>query len=128
MLTTEPGCRNLLIRRIVMLGGCLISAWSSSAIGATVAFETEVAPILRQHCLSCHHADNAEGGLSLSSSTALTQGGDSGPLVSPGDPDASMLLEMVSGSEPQMPQDAAPLSAEQIATLRQWISQGANWP
>ncbi|MEZ6119500.1 MAG: DUF1549 domain-containing protein [Pirellulaceae bacterium] len=128
MLNTEPDYRNLLIRRIVKLAGCLISAWCSSAIGGTVAFETEVAPILRQHCLSCHQAENAEGGLSLSSSTALGQGGESGPLVSPGDPDASLLMDMVSGSEPQMPQDAAPLSVAQIATLRQWIAEGANWP
>ena len=55
-------------------------------------------------------------------------GGESGPAIVPGQPEASLLLEYVSGEKPEMPKDAPPLAAEQVAALRRWIAEGAPWP
>ena len=40
----------------------------------------------------------------------MFKGGDSGPAVVPGKPEESMLLDMIAGDPPEMPQKDKPLS------------------
>lgn len=40
---------------------------------------------------------------------------------------ASSLLQYVSGDDPEMPKDADPLPAEEVAAIREWILAGAKW-
>jgi hypothetical protein len=91
-------------------------------------FRENVAPILEQRCLHCHGAETPKSGLSLGSRYGLLRGGESGPAVVPGKPGESLLLEMVSGDAPEMPQKDKPLSKEQVEGLRRWIEAGARWP
>ncbi len=91
-------------------------------------FARNVAPILSAHCVSCHNNDDANGDLSFATAAKLFAGGESGPVIEAGDPDSSLLIDYISGDEPEMPQDAEPLSADQIAVIRKWIEQGAEWP
>jgi hypothetical protein len=91
-------------------------------------FREHVAPILEKRCLHCHGAETSKGGLSLASRKGLLHGGDNGPAVVPGKPEESLLLEMVSGDAPEMPQKDKPLSKEQVEGLRRWVEAGANWP
>jgi hypothetical protein len=88
-------------------------------------FEKEVAPILEQTCLFCHNAHEAKGDLDLSTHAAALsfEGG-----IVPGDPDASLLLEVISGPDPEMPKKADPLTDTQVKVLRDWIAAGAEWP
>jgi hypothetical protein len=58
-------------------------------------FEAEVRPVLVNHCLNCHGAEKQWAGLRLDSRTAILQGGDSGPAVVPGQPDASLLIQAI---------------------------------
>jgi hypothetical protein len=69
-----------------------------------------------------------KGGLNLTSRQGLLQGGKSGPAIKPRDSEASLLIKKITGSPPQMPKNAKPLGAEQIALLRLWIDRGATWP
>jgi hypothetical protein len=49
--------------------------------------------------------------------------------VEPGNPDDSYVVQKVEGTAAvggQMPLGRTPLTAEQIALIRQWISEGAN--
>src|SRR5690606_14228319 len=46
----------------------------------------------------------------------------------PGDPDASLLIEYVSGDDPMMPKRGEKLTADEVAALRAWIAAGAKWP
>lgn len=93
--------------------------------GPAIDFAQTVAPILQRHCLACHDAASAPGGLILESrAQALAH---NGALV-PGDPDASLLLKMIDGPEPAMPENGPPLAPEDVETLRQWIAAGAPWP
>jgi len=87
-----------------------------------IDFEADVAPILETHCLACHHADQAEGDVRLDLLA------EAAAHLSPGDPDASQLLQQVSGPEPAMPKKGASLTAAQVEILRQWIASGADWP
>ncbi len=93
-------------------------------------FETEVRPILANHCYNCHSADNkASGGLRVDDHRGLLEGGGRGPAIVPNEPDRSLLLTAVSHSDEKlkMPPDHR-LSDEEIGTLRKWIQEGAVWP
>ena len=84
--------------------------------------------LLEQRCLECHRGEEPEGELLLLSRQAALQGGASGPAVVPGDPAASLLVQVLSAdAEPHMPPEEQ-LSDEEIATLRDWVSAGATWP
>ncbi|MGQ0637435.1 MAG: DUF1553 domain-containing protein [Planctomycetaceae bacterium] len=87
-----------------------------------------VASIFERNCVSCHQGDRPKGGLSLVNATQALRGGDSGTVIVPGRPDESLLLDLISGEMPEMPQKARPLPARQVAEIRRWIEQGAPWP
>ncbi len=92
-------------------------------------FETRVRPLLAKHCFSCHTATKL-GGLSLASRETLLAGGNSGPAVTPGKPEASLLLSAVTHQHERlkMPLGAARLIESEIEDLRAWIAAGAAWP
>ena len=92
-------------------------------------FETDVRPLLADHCLKCHGEKKQWGGLRLDSRAAMLQGGDSGPAVIPLQPDASLLIRAIRHEDEdlKMPQDEK-LSARQIETLVQWVALGAPYP
>ncbi|MCA9024128.1 MAG: PSD1 domain-containing protein [Planctomycetaceae bacterium] len=91
-------------------------------------FENEVRPLFIEQCSECHGGKKQEGGLRVDSRATLLKGGETGPAVVPGKPDASLLLQAVRREDGlEMPPDA-PLNATQIASLTTWIEQGAVWP
>lgn len=96
-------------------------------------FETKIRPILTEHCLSCHSTEAAaqnrlSGGLFLDSREGWTKGGDSGPAIVPGKPDASLLLKSVlyDGDINMPPKGKLPAAA--IRDISQWIRMGAPDP
>lgn len=91
--------------------------------------EKQVRPILTKHCFQCHsaEAEKLKAGLHLDNRQAMLRGGDSGPAITPGQPQKSLLLQAVNYEEYEMPPDGK-LPAEQIAVLTKWIEQGAPWP
>jgi hypothetical protein len=95
---------------------------------ADARFERQISTILEQRCASCHHPDKREGGLDVTSRESLLKGGESGAAVAPGKSDQSLLLDMVTGPEPQMPKNGKPLTEKELAGIRQWIQEGAVWP
>jgi len=95
---------------------------------ASKLFRQRIAPLLSDRCVRCHNVHRREGGLSLSTSTNLAAGGDSGLTIDPQHPAASLLIEMISGETPAMPQEDDPLSVEEVAAIEQWIAAGADWP
>ena len=107
--------------------GLLFGAASSDASGPSL-FSDHIAPLLRQHCASCHNATKKRGGLDLTTRERLLAGGDTGPVVKPGAANDSLLLRMVSGAEAKMPKKGRKLTADEAAALRQWINDGAPWP
>ena len=91
-------------------------------------FRERVAPILERRCLRCHGSETARGGLSLASRESALRGGENGPAIVPGQPAESLLVEMISGDSPEMPQKEKPLTVAQVEGLRRWVEQGAHWP
>src|SRR5262249_49707931 len=91
-----------------------------------VTYDQHVLPILRDKCLACHNPDKLKGGLDLSTFTKLIEGGASGAVVKPGDPDGSRLFALTSHKEmPYMPPEMPALAKESLDSLRAWIQGGA---
>ena len=91
-----------------------------------VSFERDVVPLLRAHCHGCHQPAKAKGKLDLTRYEYLMSAED--PVVVPGKPEESLLLDLLlpfDDEPPEMPEDAEPLSAEEIDVLRRWIAGGA---
>jgi cytochrome c553/mono/diheme cytochrome c family protein len=109
----------------VLALGCLVQA---AAVRADDHFQARVAAILERHCVHCHSGDEPKGSLALTNAARARQGGDSGPAWVAGRPDDSLLIQYVTGEKPAMPKDALPLSADDVAALRDWIAAGAAWP
>ncbi len=94
-------------------------------------FERDVVPIFERRCLDCHGPDKQSGRFSLETREDLLTGGRKGPVVVPGDPDASRLLELVQpqgDQPPRMPRKRDPLTVVEVAVLRDWIVGGLDWP
>jgi mono/diheme cytochrome c family protein len=98
-----------------------------SAVGEPVDFAKEIAPILERNCIRCHVPGNEKGDLSLATFADLAEN----EYVVPGDPDSSYLVDLITAVDdepPEMPKDATPLPEEQVALIRRWIAEGADWP
>jgi len=101
---------------------------STAPLSAGDQFVEKVAPVLRQRCIVCHNDLKLRGGLDLTTRDGLLKGGESGPVVIAGKSNKSRLVGMVSGATQKMPKQGAKLTAEEVADLRQWIDDGADWP
>src|SRR5207245_196619 len=91
-------------------------------------FESRVRPVLAENCFSCHGPAKQKSGLRLDSLEALLKGGDIGPVVLPGDPDNSRLIQAIRyGGELKMPPKGK-LPPQAVDALTTWVRMGAPWP
>ena len=98
-----------------------------SAAAKTISFSKDIQPILQSSCWKCHGASIQLSKLDLRTREAALKGGEKGPAVIPGKAEESRLFRLVSGIEkPAMPMDSK-LTAEQVAAIKDWIDQGAQW-
>ncbi|MCA9039867.1 MAG: DUF1553 domain-containing protein [Planctomycetaceae bacterium] len=91
-------------------------------------FQNKIAPIFETKCLRCHSSQEAKGELDLSTGTGWKKGGASGELFDAEDPQASLLLDYITGDDPLMPESGPPLSTDELELVRTWLSRGASWP
>lgn len=131
-IRASPGIA-MMFRRPPLATLCTLGAsLCASIVGGALAkspvdFGRDVAPVFEQHCIRCHQPSNRKAGLSLATVVDLK----TKEYLVAGDPDASYLAEVVTaaaGEKPLMPKEGAPLSAQEITTLRDWIREGAHWP
>jgi hypothetical protein len=126
-------------RRPALLAGWILLAVGLGARGAESAppvapetaafFETKIRPLLIENCFSCHSDKKQKGSLRLDSLAALKTGGDRGPVIVPGAPEKSLLIQAVGYADPDlhMPPKKK-LSKVQIEDLTRWVRMGAPWP
>ncbi len=98
---------------------------------ATEYFEKEIRPVFADKCYGCHSSKlkSPMGGLVLDTKTGLKKGGNGGPVLVPGDPASSRLLQALTykQTELRMP-PTGKLPDEKIAAFEKWIAAGAPDP
>jgi hypothetical protein len=117
---------------------CLAGILAAPVVGSAEVSLSQVTGILARECVMCHQPYDAKGELTLHPSGAwknLVEVSSTQVdmfLVTPGDLDQSYLYRKLTdthleagGSGDAMPFDAK-LTAEQLATIRVWIEQGAQ--
>lgn len=82
-----------------------------------LTYDQVIGPLLAERCGECHGQD-AINGLNVLTYASTLAGGESGPGVVPGDPDASLLVQKQSGAERHFGQ----LSPEELDLVIQWIT------
>jgi hypothetical protein len=96
-----------------------------------VNFYAKVFPIFEASCLECHQGGKPKGKLHLDTRAGALKGGKSdGAAIVPGDPAKSPLLTRIKSQDPDevMPPKGHRLGASDVATIEQWIKEGAVWP
>ena len=90
----------------------------------------DVLPIILLRCAACHGARIKRGGVDLRTPALMRKGGEHGPALVPGDPDASPMIQRIE-SEACPPRELLlkffvkrpPVS--EVKVLRDWIAAGA---
>jgi hypothetical protein len=90
--------------------------------------DKDILPIVNR-CLQCHGEALKMGGLDLHTRDGMLKGGAGGPSIIAGNAANSLLIKRVTGQiQPVMPMAPVPaLNEKEIATLKDWIDQGAQW-
>ena len=95
---------------------------------ASVTFAKDIEPIFSKSCWNCHSKDAQLADLDLSTRDAAIRGGEHGAAIVPGKAEQSRLYRMVAGLESiTMPMDGSSLAPAEIAAIKAWIDQGAEW-
>lgn len=89
-----------------------------------LSFSAHIVPILVGKCGGCH-VNNARGMFSMSSFANLMKGPPAGKVIFPGDPVGSRLIEVIESGD--MPRGGIKVSADELATLKKWIMDGAKY-
>jgi hypothetical protein len=114
-----------------------VLALAGEAFGAVPEkprFNRDIRPILSNNCFYCHGPDEKkrDGGRRLDTFEGATADVDGIRAIVPGKPDASDLMVRIASDDrdelmPPLKSKKPRLTEEQIATLRRWIEQGADY-
>jgi len=114
---------------LALLGG--VAFLLPIPVAAVVDFTRDIEPILIKRCSECHGPDKQKADLRLDTRTAALKAGESGkPALIPGQPNQSEILKRVTSTDPDevMPSKGPRLTETEVASLREWIAEGAIWP
>lgn len=101
-----------------------------------IHYNRDIQPILSDACFNCHgpDANTRKADLRLDTRDGLfadVPDEDGLAIVTPGNPEASLLYQRITDSDPdeQMPPPDShrQLKAEEVAALKAWIEAGAPW-
>ncbi len=94
-------------------------------------FDDLVYPILEAKCLGCHSSSKSKGGLVLSDTASMLQGGENGPALIRGSGQESLIVQRLLldiDHEHRMPPKGKPqLTPDEVALLEAWITSGADF-
>jgi ankyrin repeat protein len=101
-----------------------------------IDFAQQIKPLLERSCTACQSGEKPRGLFRIDGRDAILKGGASGDAaIVPGHSEKSPLIDHLSGKVPEseMPPRAVrerfpALTTDQVALLRAWIDQGAEWP
>ena len=90
---------------------------------AQVSFARDVQPIFDRVCVKCHGGDEVKEGLVLKTYAEIMTGSDNGPVIAPGDPANSLLIDLI--TQGKMPKNGPRLLPGEIRAITDWVAAGA---
>ena len=133
--TPSHGAANLSGLEVWAGDGAIPAAAGAQFVTALTAehmefFERKVRPVLVEHCYECHSAGakKIKGGLVLDSRAGVIKGGDTGAAMTPGDPEASLLIQAIRHTDAALAMPKKKLPAQAIYDLELWVRMGAPDP
>jgi cytochrome b subunit of formate dehydrogenase len=90
------------------------------SIDELTTWEGGFGPLFAARCTACHGGQEPIAGLDLTNFESAVFGGESGPAIVPGNPNASAITEVLSSGE-----HPGKLSQDQFSRLVEWIEAGA---
>jgi ankyrin repeat protein/mono/diheme cytochrome c family protein len=117
----------LCVRRAMCFAVVGVAVAVQAQTAPKVDFAQDIQPLLRENCVGCHGPAKQNGGLRMDRRSSALK-----PLsrrIVPGSSANSFVYHRVAGSQygQQMP-PTGELKPEQVATIKAWIDQGAEWP
>lgn len=97
---------------------------------SVIVYEHLIDPIFEAKCARCHNETDTKGGLALTDPELVTEGGEDGEVIAPGDPFESEIFARITlpqNSKKFMPPKGDPLTFGEVRLLQWWISQGASF-
>src|SRR2546427_12513553 len=70
------------------------------AAAGKIDFTQDIKPIFEASCIKCHGRGRAKGDFRLDTRETLLSGGESGAAVAPGKSQESLLIQLLSGLDP----------------------------
>ncbi|MFN7923746.1 MAG: c-type cytochrome domain-containing protein [Bryobacteraceae bacterium] len=102
-------------------------AFSGAAYCQT--WTADIFPLLDKRCGGCHGGEAKMGEFSVNTFQMMMRGGNHGTPVVAGDPDESLLYQIVIGKAyPKMPMDGTTLSEGETELIKKWIAAGGKGP
>ncbi|MFN5654434.1 MAG: DUF1549 domain-containing protein, partial [Verrucomicrobiota bacterium] len=110
---------------VALLGACLVAATGLRAVDAP-NYETQIRPILKEHCTHCHgEEEKPKGGVDLRLRRFMDgKTEDGSPMLTPGKPEQSAIFTLTRDGE--MPKKGKKMPEGQLALLEAWIKAGAK--
>src|SRR5260370_21906101 len=96
--------------------------------GAKLDYNFQVRPILADRCFVCHGPDEKKRQADLRLDQA--ESAYAGDVIAPGHPEKSLVIQRITADgKKRMPPEKSKLrlSKEEIATIRRWIAEGAEY-
>ena len=113
-------------RKVLVEAGRTMPAIDDLPIAADrvgmITFSKDIVPILISNCGNCH-VDRARGQFSMATFNALANGLGGAPVIVPGKPDESHMIELITAKT--MPPSGNGIPDADLEKLKKWISDGA---
>jgi len=100
-------------------------------IDSALVFEDLIQPIFEEKCESCHNKSKIKGDLLMSTVEGLKRGGESGAFLMAGSVSNSLFLQRIAlpllEKEHMPPKGKNQLSKDEVALLKWWVEEGAEY-
>jgi mono/diheme cytochrome c family protein len=123
-----------LLTGLLVCTSAAVSSARSPAGPAKVDFNRDIRPILSEHCYACHGPDEQKrkAGLRLDvQENAFKELKSGNRALVAGDLARSAMVAHITSTDPEEvmppPKHNRPLKPEQIALLKRWVQEGAQW-
>jgi len=96
-----------------------------------VDFVRQIKPLLADRCVECHNSESLLGELNLQTRELAFSKRKVGPVIVPKNAEKSMLylvLTLPPKDKKAMPATGHRIPKDEVNLIRQWITEGADWP